>query len=124
MKSILLVDDEFDLTSTVKAVLDGRGYKTEVCASGREAVDHLRTSRPDLVLLDVMLPLGGGYTVLERMRAVPELAATPVVLMNVVPPPAERPVAWQAFLRKPLSLNNLLVAIEGLIGPGEDAPAG
>lgn len=124
MKSILLVDDEFDLTSTVKAVLDGRGYKTEVCASGREAVDHLRTSRPDLVLLDVMLPLGGGYSVLERMRAVPELAATPVVLMNVVPPPAERPVAWQAFLHKPLALNNLLAAVEGLIGPGDGTSSG
>jgi CheY-like chemotaxis protein len=124
MKSILLVDDEFDLTSTVKAVLDGRGYKTEVCASGREAVDHLRAGRPDLVLLDVMLPLGGGYSVLERLRAMPELAATPVVLMNVVPPPAERPVAWQVFLRKPLALPNLIEAVEGLIGPGEESPPG
>lgn len=119
MKTILLVDDEFDLTSTLKAVFDARGYRTEVCSNGREAWECVRKARPDLILLDVMIPLGSGYDVLDRVRKAPELESTPVVLMNSVGPPSGRPVRWQGFLMKPLALKTLLDTVEGLIGPGE-----
>jgi CheY-like chemotaxis protein len=121
MKTVLVVDDEFDLTSTLKAVLEDRGYRTCVCATGRETIDCLRHTRPDLILLDVMIPLGSGYTVLDRVRATADLAGTPVVLMNNVPPPADRAVRWQAFIRKPLSLAAVVEAVEKLIGPGASA---
>jgi DNA-binding response OmpR family regulator len=119
VKTILVVDDEFDLTSTLKAVFETRGYRTEVCSNGREALDCLRDARPDLVLLDVMIPLGSGFAVLDRLRSTAEFAETPVVLMNVVPPPGDRPVRWQAFVKKPLALGTLLETVERLIGPGE-----
>ena len=57
MKSILVVDDEFDLTSTLRAILEGEGYHVETCADGREALERLREAKPDLMLMDVMLPL-------------------------------------------------------------------
>lgn len=121
MKQVLIVDDEFDLTSTVKAILQGRGYRVEVCSNGREALECVRGKRPDLVLLDVMIPLGNGYEVLDQIRLVPELAQIPVVLMNAVPPPEQRPVTWQVFLKKPLSVGGLLDAVESLIGGSNKA---
>lgn len=107
MKTVLVVDDEFDLSSTVRAILEGEGFRVDVCANGREALDRLRAARPDLVLLDVMLPVVDGYGVLRAMRQAPDLADVPVVLMNSFPP---RPdcSGWQAFLRKPFNLGALL----------------
>jgi DNA-binding response OmpR family regulator len=117
VKTILVVDDEFDLTSTLKAVLESRGYRAEVCSNGREAWECVHEVRPDLVLLDVMIPLGSGYDVLTRLRKAEAFTAIPVVLMNSVPPPAERAVEWQAFLAKPLALEALLATVEKLVGP-------
>lgn len=116
MKTILVVDDEFDLTSTLKAVLEDRGYHVHTCATGREALECVRSARPDLVLLDVMIPLGSGYEVLDRLHASREFADTPVVLMNHVPPPADRPVRWKGFVKKPLSLGVVLEVVEKLAG--------
>lgn len=121
MKDVLIVDDEFDLTSTIRAILQHRGYRAEVCSNGREALDCIRARRPDLVLLDVMIPLGNGYEVLEQLRLAPELADTPVILMNAVPPPDDYPVTWQVFLKKPLSVGALLDAVQSLIGPSTEA---
>jgi len=116
MKTILVVDDEFDLTTTLRAVLERRGYRTETCSTGRDAWECIRTGRPDLVLLDVMIPLGNGYAVLDQVRRSREFASLPIVLMNPVPPPEDRTRQWQAFLAKPLSIPKLLETVESLIG--------
>ena len=113
MKTVLVVDDEFDLTSTVRAILEGEGYRVDVCANGREALDRLTAARPDLVLLDVMLPVVDGYGVLRAMRQTPALADVPVVLMNSFPPKGGGD--WQGFLRKPFSLGTLLDAVRQAI---------
>jgi CheY-like chemotaxis protein len=107
MKTVLVVDDEFDLTSTVRAILEGEGYRVEVCTNGREALDRLQSVRPDLVLLDLMLPVVDGYGVLAAMRREPALKDVPVVLMNSYPP-KKNGGDWQGFLRKPFSLGTLL----------------
>jgi len=111
MKTVLVVDDEFDLSSTVRAILEGEGYRVDVCANGREALDRLAGSRPDLVLLDVMLPVVDGYGVLKAMRQSPGLADVPVVLMNSFPPKGDSG-GFQGFLRKPFSLGGLLDAVK------------
>ena len=110
MTTVLVVDDEFDLTSTVRAILEGEGYRVDVCANGREALDRMRATRPDLVLLDVMLPVVDGYGVLAAMRQSPGLADVPVVLMNSYPPKKDGG-GWQGFLRKPFTLGTLLDAV-------------
>lgn len=117
MKEVLIVDDEFDLTRTIKAILEHHGYGAETCSTGREALDCIREAHPDLILLDVMIPLGNGYEVVRRVRHECGLSDLPVVLMNNVPPPDSQPVLWQAFLQKPLSIRLLIEAVEDLIGP-------
>jgi CheY-like chemotaxis protein len=121
MKTVLVVDDEFDLTGTLRAILRGAGYRAETCADGREALECLGAVKPDLVLMDVMMPRVSGLEVLREMRAKPEWANVPVVLMSVTPPAVKRAdYQWQAFLRKPFSLKELVRTVRELAGePGE-----
>lgn len=86
MKTILIVDDEFDLTCTLKAVLEHHVYRAETCSNGREAIDSIEKNRPDLMIFDVMMPLGNGFDVLQRIRCKDELADLPVVLTHSVLP--------------------------------------
>ena len=117
MKTVLVVDDEFDLTGTLRSILESEGYETCVCANGKEALASLEAGKPDLVLMDVMMPELSGFEVLRTMRALPALEGVPVILMSAVPPGAAREdYHWQAFLRKPFSLDTLVTTVETLIG--------
>ena len=116
MKTILVADDEFDTTGTLRAILEGEGYRVETCSNGREALEHMRAAPPDLVLLDVMMPVLGGVDALKAMRQVPALAAVPVVLMHAVPQTVAAGLPAQGFLRKPFSLDDLLGAVERHLG--------
>ena len=85
MKTILVADDEFDLAGTLRAILEGEGYSAEVCTNGREVLERLKARKPDLVLMDVMMPLMSGYDVLREMKRTPGLDGIPVVLMSAAP---------------------------------------
>jgi CheY-like chemotaxis protein len=122
MKTVLVVDDEFDLTGTLRAILRGAGYRAETCADGKEALDCLGSVKPDLVLMDVMMPRVSGLEVLKRMRQTPEWADVPVVLMSVMPPAVKRSdYGWQAFLRKPFTLKELVKTVKELAGEPDQA---
>jgi CheY-like chemotaxis protein len=117
MRTILVVEDEFDVQQVVADVLRDEGYEVSVCGNGREALERLREKRPDLVVMDVMMPILSGTQALEVMRNTPGLDGLPVVLMSEMPPrPGERRL-WQAFLKKPFRLEQLLDAV-GRVSPG------
>jgi CheY-like chemotaxis protein len=117
VKTILVADDEFDMTSTLQAILEDEGYHVLICADGREALERICATRPDLVLMDVMMPLLSGFEVLGAMRASPGLESVPVVLMSVIAPGVRREdYPWHAFLRKPFGVDLLTRTIEKLIG--------
>lgn len=117
MKTVLVVDDEFDLTSTLRAILEGEGYRVDTCDNGKAALERLKLSKPDLVLMDVMMPMLSGLEVLKLMRQTPGLQTIPVILMSSMPPSVKRAdYQWQVFLRKPFSLSALLKAMEKLQG--------
>ena len=115
MKHIMVVDDEFDLASTVRAILQGEGFHVETCTDGKEALNLLQTpgvTKPDLVLMDVMIPRVSGLEVLRAMRVEPSLSGIPVILMSVVVPTVDRSeYRWQAFLRKPFTLRALVKTV-------------
>jgi len=66
---ILIVDDEEDIRLTLEAALQAEGYKTSLAASGEEALNAIKENRPNLVLLDVMMPDLDGYEVCRRIKA-------------------------------------------------------
>ena len=112
MKTVLVVDDEFDLTGTLRAILEGEGYRVETCSNGAEALEWLGSAKSDLVLMDVMMPLGGGFEALRSLRQSAEYRELPVVMMSSVPPAVRREdYQWQAFLRKPFSLDALIKTV-------------
>ncbi len=123
MRTVLVVDDEFDLTSTLRAILEGEGYRVDTCANGRETLERVKAAKPDLVLMDVMLPLLSGFEVLRAMRQTPGLDSVPVVLMSAMRPGVRRDdYRWQAFLHKPFSLESLVKTVEQLIGRAAPEP--
>jgi CheY-like chemotaxis protein len=117
MKTILVVDDEFDLVGTLRAILEGEGYRAEGCSNGRAALDRLKADKPDMLLIDVMLPFVSGLEVLRVMKATPGLDGIPVVLMSSVPPGVkQKDYRWDAFLRKPFGLQDLIRVVREYAG--------
>ncbi|MFY0528666.1 response regulator [Archangium gephyra] len=116
MRSILVVEDEFDVQQVVADVLRDEGYEVSVCGNGRDALQRLRTHRPDVVVMDVMMPILSGMQTLEEMRKTPGLDEVPVILMSETSPRASTPRHWQAFLKKPFRLEQLLEAVARVSG--------
>lgn len=124
-KTVLVVEDEYDLLTTLRAILEGEGYATQVCSDGKEALERIRSQKPDLLLMDMMLPRVSGEDVARTMRRDPELDGIPVVLMSAAPPVKERePEPCRAFLCKPFSLRTLLETVRELIGAPDANSAG
>lgn len=120
MKTVLVADDEFDLAGTLQAILKGEGYATETCADGRTALELLRSHKPDLILMDVMMPLMSGYDVLKVMKKTPSLEGIKVILMSAAPTRvAPQEFRWDVFLRKPFTLNAVVDTVVQLIGPSD-----
>ena len=115
MKTILVVDDEYDMTSTLRAILEGEGYLVETCGNGKEALACIERSQPDLVLMDMMMPILGGREAIRQLRGLPGKGSLPVILMSAVPPDGDGGL-WQAFMHKPFSLNDLLSTVHQLVG--------
>jgi len=85
MKSILLVDDEFGIVETLKELLESEGFKVSCASNGKDALARLATERPDLAVVDVMMPVMNGIEMLRAMRSNQQQRHVPVLLMSAVP---------------------------------------
>jgi DNA-binding response OmpR family regulator len=81
-RTVLAVDDEHDIIEMLVLLLESEGYRVLTASGGREAMDILRTERPDLVLLDIMMPEIDGHQVCRYVRAQQELAEVPVLMLT------------------------------------------
>ncbi len=116
---ILVVDDTALNVKLLADVLAAKGYATCTAASGTEALAMLERERPDLVLLDVMMPGMSGYEVCAAIRANAAHAMLPVVLVTALDPATERAKGLDAgaddFLSKPVSQAELLARVRSLL---------
>lgn len=119
MAKVLVVDDEYAIVETIIDVLESQGYECLAASNGREALDCARQERPDLVVMDVMMPVMDGTEALSEMTEDPELASIPVILMSAAPDA----VAVDAFagreltfLKKPFDLRVFLQAVAAWVG--------
>lgn len=116
-KTILICDDEETMRKLVRVVLDGH-YLFEEATDGASALELARRLRPDLVILDVMLPGTSGIAVLEQLRADASLAPVPVVVMTAWPQMESEALDAGAsrFFTKPFEPDAMKDAVEELLG--------
>ncbi|HET7730870.1 MAG TPA: response regulator [Usitatibacter sp.] len=116
---ILVVDDAPANVKLLDQVLRVSGYDVVTAASGREGLAKLAASKPDLVLLDVVMPEMSGYEVCRAIRADPATVLLPVVMVTALDPETERVKGIEAgaddFLSKPINQPELLARVKSLL---------
>jgi CheY-like chemotaxis protein len=115
MPCVLVVDDDDDVRESLCEVLADAGYDVHAAADGREALREMRSQRPCVVLLDLMMPVVDGWSVAEEMRNDPALADVRICVVTAMPQSA--PVWATCLLKKPVSLAHVLDAVEQSCGP-------
>jgi two-component system OmpR family response regulator len=117
-KKILVVDDEADILHFLELVLRERGYDVLTAANGRAAIELARDARPDLVLLDIMMPQMDGWEVLKLLRVDELTADVPVAMVSARTDPKDRVQGLQEgavdYICKPFSLDDLLAKVDAI----------
>jgi two-component system, chemotaxis family, chemotaxis protein CheY len=116
--SILVVDDDDDVRTMIRVLLSGEGYAVEDAADGLEALRHLRSHPPDLVLLDLMMPRMSGEDLMSAMAADESLADIPVAILSgqTRGAPMTSGPHVVAYLTKPVELDVLLAVVDRFAG--------
>jgi DNA-binding response OmpR family regulator len=123
---ILLVDDDKELARALSLRLKASGYRTVVANDGVTAVSTARKEMPDVILLDIGLPAGDGFTVIEWLSSIAELSSIPIVVVTARDPATAKKQALDAgavgFLQKPVDNDVLLTAIRKALGETDERP--
>ena len=121
---ILLVDDDADLIETTKIVLESKPYEVIVAWDGDEGLRMARDEKPDLILLDVIMPVKDGFTAAEQLKKDPELRKIPVIMLTSFAAkgketsiPASRGFSLETedYIDKPVSPEELLSRVDQLL---------
>lgn len=117
---ILIVDDDHDQQQALAIRLRAAGYDTVFAGDGMQAVALVRKDKPDLVLLDIGLPGGDGFVVLQRLKAMSQNRMLPFVVLSARDPEANRErmlaAGAEAYFQKPANNEELLATIRRLVG--------
>lgn len=118
---ILIVDDEFGLADVVGKILRDHGYDVSIAINGEMGLAHVQENIPDLILLDVMMPIIDGVAMLKTLRDNPLWEHIPVVMMTgpVELVSSEGPPLHQGVLRRPFGSAALLSMVRQLIAQRE-----
>jgi DNA-binding response OmpR family regulator len=124
---ILIVEDDPDIARLVSRYLEKAGFTSEIVPSGREALESIRASVPDLMVLDLMLPHVDGLEVCRRVRANEPSAALPIIMLTARAEESERIVGLEIgaddYLAKPFSPNELVARVRALLRRAHRGPA-
>ncbi len=116
---ILVVEDERDIAALVGYHLTKEGYRVRTAESGREALEEIAAERPDLVVLDLMLPGLSGYEVLTEMRRQPEMAEVPIIVLTARREESDRikglELGADDYMTKPFSPRELVLRVGAVL---------
>ncbi|WP_136797826.1 MULTISPECIES: response regulator [Desulfosediminicola] len=83
-KTVLLVDDDPDFVEAVKVIVESGGYNVQVAYDGKEGIEAVKTARPDIIVLDVMMPVMDGHAACAALKSNPETQDIPIILLTAV----------------------------------------
>jgi two-component system phosphate regulon response regulator PhoB len=116
---ILVIDDEPDLLELVRVNLHQAGYRVETAPTGRRGLEQMRRSKPDLLILDLMLPDISGTELCRQVRADGELARTPIIMLTAKADEVDRVVGFELgaddYVTKPFSPRELTLRVAAVL---------
>ncbi|MEB8388687.1 response regulator [Rhodobacteraceae bacterium KMM 6894] len=119
-KQVLLIEDEPNIIEAISFILSRDGWHVKTHSNGRDALEVVRARRPDLIILDVMLPGRSGFDILTDIRKSDDIAAIPVLMLTARGQRKDREMAEQAgvsrYMTKPFSNAEMLSAVRDLVG--------
>jgi DNA-binding response OmpR family regulator len=119
-KTVLIADDDDDIRELVAYRMTRSGYAVLQATNGEEAVELATAERPDLAILDVMMPRLDGFEVVRRLRAQEETARIPIILLTARAQDADVARGFGAgaddYIRKPFSPQELAMRVQAILG--------
>ncbi len=127
-RKILACDDEKHIVRLVQVNLERQGYEVVTANDGREALEKVEAERPDLVVLDVMMPYMDGFEVLQNLRRNPSTRDIPVIMLTAKAQDADVFRGWQSgvdcYLTKPFNPMELISFVQRIFKSMDDSGAG
>jgi DNA-binding response OmpR family regulator len=121
-KKILIADDEPNIVISLEFLMKKEGFDVAVAVDGEEALDKVASFKPDLILLDVMMPKKSGFEVCESLRADPGNADLRIVMLTAKGRDTEvakgLAIGADAYVTKPFSTKDLVVKVKSILGQG------
>jgi DNA-binding response OmpR family regulator len=125
-KKILIVDDDKDFLNLLNVHLKNSGYLAAFASDVPSALIVARKEKPDAILLDIGLPGGNGFMVMDRLRGIEGFAHIPIIVVSAQPPVASMSRALKAgahaYLQKPVDPKKLLASLQKALGDSSDRP--
>ena len=122
VRKVLIVDDEPNIVTALEFLLRRSGYDVRLATDGGQALQEVDAYRPDLVLLDVMMPVKSGYEVCQKMRERTDLAQVKIVMLSAKGSEAEvnkgLSLGADLYITKPFSTQELVATIDRLFDAG------
>ena len=118
-RKILLIEDEPDIVRTLQVFLESENFKVSTATDGMEGMNKARKEKPELIILDIMLPKLDGYKICRMLKFDEELRKIPIVIFTARAQDADRQLAMEvgadAYITKPLEPEMLLTEIKKLL---------
>lgn len=124
-KKILLVDDDADCRMLVRKILLEKGYLVNFCTNGFEALDYLQVNRPDLLILDIMMPKMSGYDLAAHLKQDEIRSCIPIIFLSAKGTAQEVMKGYNDYkasfyLTKPFAAKQLISAVEMVLDDGQE----
>jgi len=118
-RTIMVVDDEPDLVTLLRARLEQKEFNVMCAYSGSQALADLEKQKPDLIILDIMMPEMDGFEVLRRLKAAPETSSIPVILLSALDKLKDISKGYEIgadhYITKPFTNSHLMTVIDHLL---------
>lgn len=121
LAKVLLVDDDIDFVAAIKTILENVPYEVVTANTGDEGVQKARQEKPDLIILDVIMPVKDGFTAAEQIRKDPQINKIPVIMLTAfstmgqgssIPRSRGFSLEIEDYLEKPVSPSDLLAKVK------------